>query len=110
VRRTYDTLTARLDATPVVLPDGTEITGNLLRILTFEALYADAQFPDLAENWQLLLAATPGWPTRTAATRRQKRMLFQRGARLVSMRVRWSGLGRALCSRMCASSRSRAFR
>ena len=66
VRRTYDTLTARLDATPVVLPDGTEITGNLLRIITFEAMYADAQFPDLAENWHLLLAATSG--LRTAAT------------------------------------------
>ena len=60
VRRTYDTLTARLDATPVVLPDGTEITGNFLRIFTYEAMYADAQFPGLAETWQQLLAATSG--------------------------------------------------
>lgn len=58
VRRTYDTLTARLDAQPVVLPDGSELTGNVLRIVTYEGLYRDANFPALAETWQLLAAGT----------------------------------------------------
>jgi pimeloyl-ACP methyl ester carboxylesterase len=57
VRSTYDTLTARLDATPLTLPDGTVVTGNLLRIATFEGLYRDANFPGLAETWQLLAGA-----------------------------------------------------
>jgi pimeloyl-ACP methyl ester carboxylesterase len=58
VRSTYDALTARLDATPLTLPDGTEVTGNLLRIVTFEGLYKDAGFPGLAETWQFLAGAT----------------------------------------------------
>ena len=58
VRQTYDTLTARLDAAPLTMPDGTVVTGNLLRIQTFESMYADAQFPGLAETWQAFAGAT----------------------------------------------------
>ena len=64
VRRTYDALVARLDRTPLG-----EINGNIVRILTFEALYSDASFPLLAEQWADLVAgtATPA-PERTART------------------------------------------
>jgi len=58
VRSSFDALAAALDARPLTLPDGTVVTGNLLRIITFEGLYKDAGFPTLAETWQLLVAAT----------------------------------------------------
>jgi len=58
VQSTFDALTAALDATPLTLPDGTVLTGNLLRIVTFEGIYRDAGFPALAETWQALADAT----------------------------------------------------
>lgn len=60
VRSGFDVLTAALDATPLTLPDGTVVTGNLLRIVTFEGIYKDAGFPALAETWQFLAAAVAG--------------------------------------------------
>ena len=61
VRQTFDTLVARFDASPLPLPDGTLITGNRVRALTFQLLYRDATLPTLAETWQQLLAASaPG--------------------------------------------------
>ena len=58
VQSTFDALTAALDATPLTLPDGAVLTGNLLRIVTFEGIYRDAGFPALAETWQALADAT----------------------------------------------------
>lgn len=60
VRRTYDALVAKLDRNPLELPDGTSINGNIVRIQTFGALYADASFPQLAEMWAALVAGTAG--------------------------------------------------
>ena len=61
VRQTFDTLVARFDASPLPLPDGTLITGNRVRALTFQLLYRDSTLPTLAETWQQLLAASaPG--------------------------------------------------
>jgi pimeloyl-ACP methyl ester carboxylesterase len=54
VRRTWFALTARLDAEPGTLPDGTVVTGNVLREVTRQSLYTDAAFPDLAAAMQLL--------------------------------------------------------
>jgi pimeloyl-ACP methyl ester carboxylesterase len=58
VRGTFDTLVARFDADPLPLPDGSTITGNRIRALTFQLLYHDATMPTLAETWQQLLAAS----------------------------------------------------
>jgi pimeloyl-ACP methyl ester carboxylesterase len=58
VRRVYDGLVARLDADPLVLPDGTEINGNRVRIETFVGMFVHGAFPSLAELWQALVAAT----------------------------------------------------
>jgi pimeloyl-ACP methyl ester carboxylesterase len=58
VRGTFDTLVARFDADPLPLPDGSTITGNRIRALTFQLLYRDATLPVLAETWQQLLAAS----------------------------------------------------
>jgi hypothetical protein len=58
VRRAYDTLVTRLDAAPLVLPDGTEINGNRVRIETFVGLFVHGAFPGLADTWQQLVAAT----------------------------------------------------
>jgi pimeloyl-ACP methyl ester carboxylesterase len=68
VRATFDSLTARLDANPLTLPDGTRVTGNLVRVVTFEGLYRDANFPGLAETWQLLAGAAPGARLKAALT------------------------------------------
>jgi pimeloyl-ACP methyl ester carboxylesterase len=57
VRRTFDDLTARLDREPLILPDGTRITGNLVRVLTYAGMYRDAGFPGLAQTWQAIAAA-----------------------------------------------------
>ncbi|GIJ73530.1 alpha/beta hydrolase [Virgisporangium ochraceum] len=67
VRATYDSLTRRLDATPVTLPDGTVVNGNTLRGYTHFQLYRDSNFPTLAGTWQFLAATgaaqrTAAWP------------------------------------------------
>jgi len=54
VRQTWFALTARFDAAPITLPDGTLVTGNVVRETTREALYTDAAFPDLAAALQAL--------------------------------------------------------
>jgi pimeloyl-ACP methyl ester carboxylesterase len=54
VTRTYDDLTARLDREPAEVPGFGPVDGNLLRLVTFSALYADANFPTLALIWQFL--------------------------------------------------------
>jgi pimeloyl-ACP methyl ester carboxylesterase len=54
VRRLYFELAAELDAEPLRLPDGTVITGDLFRSVNRAALYSDADFPDLAQIWQIV--------------------------------------------------------
>ncbi|HYN97244.1 MAG TPA: alpha/beta hydrolase [Pilimelia sp.] len=54
VSRRFRALAARLDASPVRLPDGTTATGNILRELTRELLYDDSLFPLLADLWRYL--------------------------------------------------------
>jgi pimeloyl-ACP methyl ester carboxylesterase len=54
VRRTWFALASRLDGAPVTLPDGTLVTGNVLREGTRGALYTDAAFPDLAAVLQFI--------------------------------------------------------
>ncbi|MET8121118.1 alpha/beta hydrolase [Micromonospora sp. NPDC005291] len=51
VRRTYLTVTDRLDKTPAA--DGS--TGALLRAVTFAYLYNEVQYPSLAQIWQTYL-------------------------------------------------------
>jgi len=51
VGQTYAALTARLDRTPVTLPDGTLVNGNVLREHTRLQLTNDANFPGLAAAW-----------------------------------------------------------
>lgn len=65
VRATFDTLTRRLDTTPVTLPDGTVVNGNVLRGFTHFQLYRDSNFPALAATWQFL--AGTGVAQRAAA-------------------------------------------
>ena len=67
VHRTYVELTARLDRDPIKLPDGSVISGNLLRLATFDSLYSDLKFPTLAQTWQRLVAG--GVPADLAARR-----------------------------------------
>jgi len=57
VRATFDRLTARLDAEPLTLPDGSRFSGNLLRANTYAGIYHDAGFPGLAQLWQAVAAA-----------------------------------------------------
>ncbi|MBM7789184.1 alpha/beta hydrolase [Tenggerimyces flavus] len=52
VRRTYFSLAARLDQTPIQGVDGA-----LFRAATFSWLYNDASFPTMAQAWQQLLRA-----------------------------------------------------
>jgi pimeloyl-ACP methyl ester carboxylesterase len=61
VRATYFELGARLDTTPVTLPDGQVMDGILFRQTTHAALWSDTMFPGLADLWHLLenAAATP---------------------------------------------------
>jgi pimeloyl-ACP methyl ester carboxylesterase len=54
VRGTWFALVARLDAAPATLPDGTVVTGNVLREATRGAMYTDAAFPDLATVLQFI--------------------------------------------------------
>lgn len=58
VRRTYFSLAARLDETPI---EG--LDGALFRAVSFSWLYTDASFPTMAQTWQQLLRA----PTPAAA-------------------------------------------
>jgi pimeloyl-ACP methyl ester carboxylesterase len=67
VRRTFDRLTAHLDAEPLTLPDGSQLTGNLLRSLTYAGIYHDAGFPGLAQTWQAVAAAVAPTAGRAAA-------------------------------------------
>jgi pimeloyl-ACP methyl ester carboxylesterase len=60
VRAAYDALTARLDAAPVTLPDGTVVNGNILRGMTVFQLYRDSNFPALAGMWQYLAGVSAG--------------------------------------------------
>ena len=69
VRQTFDTLVAHFDAEPLPLPDGTVITGNRVRGLTFQLLYRDSTLPTLAETWQQLLAAAAPATAVAAGTR-----------------------------------------
>jgi pimeloyl-ACP methyl ester carboxylesterase len=55
VTTTYYDLAARLDRTPVTLPDGFVFNGNVFREFTRSELYSDAEFPALADGWQYLL-------------------------------------------------------
>jgi pimeloyl-ACP methyl ester carboxylesterase len=55
VTRTYYNLAARLDRTPVTLPDGFAFNGNVLREFTRSDLYGDILFPELAGGRQYLL-------------------------------------------------------
>jgi pimeloyl-ACP methyl ester carboxylesterase len=61
VRAKYFELGARLDVTPVTLPTGQVMDGNLFREATRVALYSDTMFAGLAELWHLLnhAGATP---------------------------------------------------
>jgi pimeloyl-ACP methyl ester carboxylesterase len=68
VRRTFDRLTAHLDAEPLPLPDGWQFTGNRLRLLTYSGIYHDAGFPGLAEIWQAVAAAVMPATGRRAAS------------------------------------------
>jgi pimeloyl-ACP methyl ester carboxylesterase len=54
LRAKYFELGARLDATPVTLPDGQVMDGPLFRAITHDALWSDTMFPGLAALWQLL--------------------------------------------------------
>jgi pimeloyl-ACP methyl ester carboxylesterase len=54
VRAKYFELGARLDATPVTLPNGQVFDGNLFRETTRGAMYSDTLFPSLADVWHLL--------------------------------------------------------
>jgi len=60
VRDTYLTLAATLDETP--RPD---LTGNTLRAVMFNSLYADAAFPQLAAFLRAARTGTPAPPTPT---------------------------------------------
>ena len=51
VRRRYFLLAGRLDTHPLPTPEG-QLTGNMLRMGTFGALYADSAFPVLARLWR----------------------------------------------------------
>lgn len=57
VRTKFFELGARLDATPVTLPDGQVMDGILFRETTHVALWSDTMFAGLAELWHLLDAA-----------------------------------------------------
>lgn len=67
MRAKYFELGVRLDATPVTLPDGRVIDGNLFRETTHVALYSDTMFPSLADTWRLLNDADA--PPRSAGGR-----------------------------------------
>lgn len=54
VAHTYDSVAARLDRDPIVEPNGLVVNGNVFRLVTFELLYGDANFPTLAGIWQQL--------------------------------------------------------
>lgn len=54
VTRRYSQLAARLDRVPVTLPDGTVVSGNVLRELTRAYLVDDELFPLLADGWRFL--------------------------------------------------------
>jgi pimeloyl-ACP methyl ester carboxylesterase len=54
VRAKYFEFSARLDLTPVTLPDGQVMDGNLFRETTRVALYSDTMFPALGDLWHLL--------------------------------------------------------
>jgi pimeloyl-ACP methyl ester carboxylesterase len=54
VRAKYFELGARLDTTPVPLPNGQVMNGNLFRETTRVALYSDTMFPGLADTWHVL--------------------------------------------------------
>ncbi|HKT03882.1 MAG TPA: alpha/beta fold hydrolase [Rugosimonospora sp.] len=74
VTRTYYQLTGRFDQNPVTLPNGTVITGNLVRELTRSYLYNDVALPTLAQIWQSLAALpapTPTLPPAVAAALRR---------------------------------------
>jgi len=62
VTRTYFEVAARLDRQPVVLPDGLVFNGNMFRLITFDRLYFDFRFPELAEIWQAFAAGAPADP------------------------------------------------
>jgi pimeloyl-ACP methyl ester carboxylesterase len=61
VEDTYYALIAKFDRTPLTLPSGLVVNGNLIRELTRQGLYDDVQFPSIAANWQQL-AAVPDAP------------------------------------------------
>lgn len=93
MRAKYFELGVRLDATPVTLPDGRVIDGNLFRETTHVALYSDTMFPSLADTWRLLNDADappsqrgrPPWRRSDAQWPRdpeQYRRDVQRGSRL----------------------------
>jgi pimeloyl-ACP methyl ester carboxylesterase len=58
VTRLYYDLAGKLDRSPVTLPDGTVVNGNLFREVTRSNLYQDAAFPGLAEFWQFMASST----------------------------------------------------
>jgi pimeloyl-ACP methyl ester carboxylesterase len=71
----FTALTTALDRDPVPLGNGLTLDGNLLRELTRGLLYADANFPILAQDWQLArqvvgggAAADPGAMARALAS------------------------------------------
>jgi pimeloyl-ACP methyl ester carboxylesterase len=70
VSRLYDQIAAQLDRAPITLPDGFVVDGNVFRLVTFDQLYNDLNFPGLAGFWQLFTqpGADPG--AVTAALRR----------------------------------------
>ncbi|GAA4473421.1 alpha/beta hydrolase [Phytohabitans houttuyneae] len=68
VSRLYDQITAQLDRAPVTLPDGFVVNGNVFRLVTFDRLYHDLNFPQLAAFWRLFTRPGAG-PTAAAAAR-----------------------------------------
>lgn len=53
VSKLFYTLVKKLNANPIMLPDGTILNGAMFREITFGGLYDDANFPATAQVWQL---------------------------------------------------------
>ena len=63
----YYAIAAALDAEPIPVPDLFEFNGNVFRLITFQELYDDLNFPELASLWALFVTPSAASLPETAA-------------------------------------------